>query len=220
MGTSFSPPLARLLAAAALVGLAAGASPASATDFTTYWKEARFDAAVPDASTYTFPTGDGNAEARPYLLGPLGFSTYQHFTHPYLEDDGAYGAGVTYLSMRGIPGVNAAMDTQVDGIYALGFDLGTYDGADTITVTINFGAITVGSFDTIGGAGTSTFFGIVTSDPIQQITFTAKNGTEIDILDFKAGAVSAVPEPASLSFALAGLGMLGVAVRRRKAAQV
>lgn len=213
---AFSRPLAaRIFATVTALGLGLTCSAAFA-DVTTFGSETLFDQAVVGAASYTFPagSGDGSFEARPYIVGPLGFSTYQHFTHPYLQTDGGYGPGVNYLAMIGVPGVNAAIQTQVDGIYALGFNLGTYDGADAITVTYNFGQA-VGTFTTDAGAGSSTFFGIVSTDPIQQISFTTDTGTEIDILNFKTNAISAVPEPASLVLALAGLGVIGIAVRRR-----
>ena len=103
-------------------------------------------------------------------------------------------------------------------MYAVAFDLGTYDGADSITLKMDF-TNTVETFQTTGGAGTSTFIGIVSSQPIEQVSFTAKSGTQIDILDFEAVAVSSVPEPAPLSLAMAGLGFIGFAARRRKARQ-
>ncbi len=213
------PAIAGALAALLTV---CGAANASAT-YTTFTSAAAFNSAVPDATSYGFPTGggdDGELEARPYVVGPLGFSTLQHFTHPYLYDDGGYGAGVPYLAMEGADGVNAAIQPVVDGdLYAVAFDLGTYAGADTITLTMNFHD-TVETFQTTGGVGTSTFIGIISSDPILQISFTAQDSTELDIIDFEVGQITApVPEPASLSMALAGLGLVGFAARRRKAAK-
>ena len=125
-----------------------------------------------------------------------------------------------YLALVGDNGVNAAIEPAVDGnLYAVAFDLGTYAGADTITLTMNY-YDTVETFQTTGGAGTSTFIGIISSDPIEQISFTAQDSTEIDIIDFEAGQVTApVPEPANLSMALAGLGLVGFLARRRKAAK-
>lgn len=204
----------------ALLTLCATANAAST--YSTFTTAAAFDSAVPGATSYGFPSGggdDGELEARPYVVGPLGFSTLQHFTHPYLYDDGGYGAGVPYLAMQGADGVNAAIQPVVDGnLYAVAFDLGTYAGADTITLTMNF-YDTVETFQTSGGVGTSTFIGITSSDPITQISFTAQDGSEIDILDFQVGSITApVPEPATLSMALAGLGLVGFAARRRKTA--
>lgn len=209
------------LLAAALIGLLALSGAANATVYTTFSDAAAFAAAAPGLETYDFPTGDGSVLPRPYVDGPLGFSTTQHFTHPYLENDGAYGAGQTYLALTGVPGVNAAMEPQLaTDMYAVAFDLGTYDGADTITLKMNF-TDTVETFKTTGGAGTSTFIGILSSDPIEQISFTAKDGTQIDILDFTTTAIAApVPEPASASLALAGLGLLAFVGRRRRAASV
>lgn len=207
-----------VLLTAALIGLLAASSTANASTYTTFTDAAAFAAAAPGLETYDFPTGDGSVQSRPYIDGPLGFSTTQHFTHPYLEDDGAYGAGKTYLALTGVPGVNAAMEPVVStDLYAVAFDIGTYDGADSITLKMNFND-TVETFKTSGGAGTSTFIGIVSSDPIEQISFTAKDGTQIDILDFTTIAIAApVPEPAPASLALAGLGLLGVVARRRRA---
>ena len=220
MRTTFSSrPVARSFLAGALLGLLATCGLANASTYTAYSSAAAFNAAVPGLETYGFPAGDDTLEARPYIDGPLGFSSLQHFTHPYLENDGAYGAGQTYLALTGIPGVNAAMQPVAGDLYAVAFDLGTYDGADSVTVTMDF-YNTVETIKTSGGAGVSTFIGIVSSDPIEQISFTAKDGTQIDILDFEAiSTAAAVPEPAPVSMALAGIGLLGFAARRRKAAQ-
>jgi len=211
-----------ILAGAVAALLAASGTANAASTYTTFTTAAAFDSAVPGTTSYGFPTGggdDGELEGRPYVVGPLGFSTMQHTTHPYLYDDGGYGAGLPYLAIEGLgDGVNAAMQPVVDGkLYAVAFDLGTYAGADTLTLKMNF-FDTVGTFQTSGGVGTSTFIGIVSSTPITQISFTATDGSEIDILDFQVGQITApVPEPTTLSMALAGLGLLGFAARRRKA---
>ena len=214
--------IGRPVLAATVVALLAICGTANATTtYETFSTAAAFNSAVPGATNYSFPSGgNGDEEARPYVVGPLGFSTLQHFTHPYLYDDGGYGAGVPYLALVGDNGVNAAIEPAVDGnLYAVAFDLGTYAGADTITLTMNY-YDTVETFQTTGGAGTSTFIGIISSDPIEQISFTAQDSTEIDVIDFDAGQVTApVPEPANLSMALAGLGLVGFLARRRKAAK-
>jgi hypothetical protein len=217
--------LARPVLAGTVAALLAvcGAANAAST-YETFTTAAAFDGAVPGATSYGFPSGGGDdggvEESRPYVVGPLGFSTLQHFTHPFLQDDGGYGVGVPYLAMEGDNGVNAAIQPVVDGnLYAVAFDLGTYAGADTLTLTMNF-YDTVETFQTSGGVGSSTFIGIVSSDPISQISFTAQDGSEIDIIDFQVGQITApVPEPANLSMALAGLGLVGFAARRRKAAK-
>lgn len=196
----------------------------AASTYTTFTSASAFDSAVPGATNYGFPSGggvDGELVDRPYIDGPLGFSTLQHSTRAYLYDDDGYGAGVPYLSLQGVDGVNAAMQPVVSGnLYAVAFDLGTYAGADTITLTMNY-YDTVETFQTSGGVGSTTFIGIVSSDPIVQVSFTAQDGSEIDVIDFQVGQIAApVPEPASVSMALAGLGLLGFASRRRKAAKV
>jgi hypothetical protein len=213
------PVLAGTVAALLAVCGTANAAPT----YTTFTTAAAFNSAAPGATSYGFPTGggdDGMREGRPYIDGPLGFNSQQLFSSEVLYDDGAYGAGLPYVAIEGLsPGVNADIVPEEDGnLYALAFDLGTYAGADTITLTMDY-ETTVETFQTTSGAGTSTFIGIVSSDPIVDVSFTAQDGTEIDILDFEVGHITApVPEPASVSMALAGLGLVGFAARRRKGA--
>ena len=110
--TSLCRSVVPLLLAAAVLGHPAVGRAANPPTYTTFTTAAAFAAAAPGLETYGFPVANGTEQLRPYIDGPLGFSTTQHFTHPYLEDDGAYGPGQTYLALTGIPGVNAAMSRR------------------------------------------------------------------------------------------------------------
>lgn len=187
----------------------------------TYSNPAAFQAAAPDAASYSFPYPTTNDFVdRPYVDGPLGFSTFDHFTHLFLENDWVYGAEFPYLSTVQPFGfaVTSAIEPQEFGtVFSLGFDLATRNGADIVSVSINFQPMQpFTSFTTPGGAPNTVFFGITDTDPIDQITFATSTGSEIDILDFYAGG-AAVPEPST--WAMLGLGFVGASVvvlRRRR----
>ena len=71
------------------------------------------------------------------------------------------------------------------------------------------------SFTTLGGAPNTVFFGITDTDPINQITFTTANGSEIDILDFYAGG-DAVPEPSTWVMVSLSSMNIGIVILRRR----
>ena len=183
----------------------------------TYLDPSQYEAAAPGVTNYSFPDPTGNDPlTRPYIDGPLGFSTTEHQTRLYLEDDPAYG-GSSYLETINpyLGPVNAAVQPQVSNIYDVSFDLATRNGADTVSVSVNFQAVT--SFTTVGGAPNTTFIGITDTVPIQQVSFTLSNGDEIDLLDFSAGTMAPVPEPSTYAWVGAALAGGGFLYRRRRA---
>ncbi len=199
------------------VGLLAFVGANAPATVVTYSALNDFQAAAPGTSEFFFPAPTGSGpEPRPYIDGPLGFSTTQGATtRPYLRNDGAYGAGVNYLAtinnFGGFANLAIQPQAQAGSLYALAFDLGTFHGADTITLGVNL--VTIGTFTIGGGAPTTVFIGITDTDPIRQVTFTTATGTEIDTLDFRA-----VPEPST--YALMGVVLAGgcFLYRRRMAA--
>lgn len=204
-------------------GLLASSGTSARADVVTYSTLSDFQAAAPNAASYSFPYPDTNDYVlRPYVDGPLGFSTFDHFTRLFLENDWVYGPEFPYLSTINPFGgtVTSAIQPQEPGtIFSLGFDLATRNGADIVSVSINFQPTQpFTSFTTPGGGPNSVFFGITDTDPINQITFTTSNGSEIDILDFYAGT-AAVPEPSTYAWVGAALvGGLFLRHRRRTAA--
>ena len=207
-----------VVGAVAWAVLSAGTRPARAA-YSFYSDLAAFTAATTNATTYVFTggTNPGTVEARPYVLGPLGFSTFGRTTRPYLTADGLYGADVTYLDTFG-PGTSLVIQPQTGNtIYALGFDLGTPDGATTSTVAMDFvPANILYTFPTSGVAGTTTFFGVVSTSPIGQVSLALPAGNvHYDTVRFYTA--SAVPEPTTTAgVTVVAMGLLGRHRRRAR----
>ena len=108
------------LLGAGLFALTGGSARATVV---TYSDAAAFQAAAPGATAYSFPYPTTNDFVdRPYIDGPLGFSTFDHFTHLFLENDWVYGPELPYLSTIQPFGyaVTSAIEPQTpDSIFSL-----------------------------------------------------------------------------------------------------
>lgn len=124
-------------------------------------------------------------------------------------------AGTYFLA--GEPGDHggSATVTFMDGVSSVSFDWGSPDGWNTLLVTLSDSSTAAFSASQLGlGSGYS------------YVDFSAAGGLSIKSLTFEATQpafeaanfkVSVVPEPANVALLLAGLGMVGLMARRRRA---
>lgn len=215
MSFAFLRPAALRSLTAALFGgaLALASASSQATTYTVYTDYASFAAAVSSLTLHQFPDGGGAAVSRPYTLDDYTVGTTSRVSTFKLMNDGAFGAGQTYLSDYTLATPTLGVTPPDTSVYAMGFTLGTLQGADDLTLKLNYYDVlqTVHS----DGGGSTIFVGVIASDPIVQALFTASSTHEIDLLNFYSAEVAAVPEPASaLLFAAGGLAL--VARRRRQ----
>ena len=167
---------------------------------TVYTDKAAFQAAT-GAVEYDFSSSDDGANGPSYTLGPVNFSTPDHF---YRYDDG-YGA--PYLGGYGSP------ITISSAASALGFDFGSWGESQTVTYSI--GDFT-GTFSAPPPNDT-TFIGFVGTGPL---TINLSNASELDTIRAYVGEGNAVPEPASWALMVGGFGLVGGAMRSRRKAAV
>ena len=204
-------PAARLaltaIAAASLLLALPGRARAQAM---AYNDPADFNAAAPGLTTYTFPsTGGANIiENGSYTEEPITFSgveihldgdgDYEPTASEYLQEDG----GLETLTLSG---------TQT----AVSLTIGTFEGPDTVNVSVN--GVFVTSVNSGGRQPATSFVGLTDSVPITSITlddFTTP-GNEIDVTGFQA-----VPEPGTWALLGVGVAVVATAVRRGRAVRV
>jgi hypothetical protein len=142
----------------------------------------------------------------PYTVGDLTFSS---------GDNLVVGTGSGYSPVKNVLAYNgwSPMPGTIGGSHNLfGFDLGYLGSQSDITISLS---TNVGSYSFIvqspASAGES-FTGFSLASAMGA-------GSAPVITDVQLGTVSAVPEPETLAMMLAGMGLMGAVVRRRKAQQ-
>lgn len=152
--------------------------------------------------------------------GAYGFNT--PFPTDYLDLTGYYGS-------TGDSGVAQSIATEVGGVYTLSFYLGAHPDNVPISVNVSAGAesalisdpltsgITAGN--TLWTQETFNFTATSTSTLLSIIgNNSGQDFIGLDNVSISGGPVTAaVPEPASWAMMLAGFGVIGGAMRRRRA---
>lgn len=166
-----------------------------------------------DAHTFSFPAG-GVSYGASYSQDGVTFSGANYIPDfPFIggANDGAYGAGVSYLAGNYSDGVSTdatrAFNISFDGP-VLALMLSSYNGPQTISFV--FDGVTYNDF-TIAGRGATTFLGLDIGRP-GNLSLTLNSSTEIDVLGFQ----TSVPEPAAWVMMILGFGLVGGVLRRQR----
>lgn len=186
--------------------------------------------------TTAFLTLDNLGETRPtpFSIGPLEITgatptSAYYFSGPQAGHPGSYGDvnGSAWLQMR-LDWSNWVTWTSASSFQLIGFDLRPYfdstgldDAGETIFYETDTGEN--GAF-TLPDSNTSVFLGLMFNAPVHSVTFSSGHDFDnaaswfgVDNVHIFQSA-TAVPEPASLALLIGGLGIVGVAARRRNAA--
>jgi hypothetical protein len=192
----------------------------SAGAVTEYTSLASWTAGVNHVSAYQFSGATGElAPFNSVVFGPGTFTTGQGFG--VIFNDGQYGSGVQYIADNPqafgggpqTPSVIATFGASAD-VTALAFTLGANSLASTIDISVNGSALAPVA---VSAAFPTTFFAVTdTSGPITNITFSALNNIEMDVINSyaSASAVAAAPEidaasgTSALALLLGGLAMI------------
>lgn len=151
------------------------------------------------------------------------------------------------FTVAGVNFDNAGADFVIDGGFFNNGYFGSqpyYSGQANVLTTISFAGtsafgIVFGNYTSDGGAlsftlsdgsvfnasfpaqrGNTGFFGFTSATPITSISVNNQSGgaNVFDVVSFSVGAAGVVPEPESWALLIAGFGLTGAAMRRRRSA--
>jgi hypothetical protein len=158
---------------------------------------------------------NGTARTAVYDTG-TGLDYYYQFTNNASSQNGIERFSAYDFSLLGASAVNVYQTSAAFGIFAAGTEFS--DGADrTAAGVIGFSFIPNGQSKV--NPGTTSFTQIIRTDARN---YTAGNFGLLDGIGDNAkgfGVAAPVPEPETYAMLLAGLGMVGTIIRRRKAKQ-
>lgn len=193
---------------------------------TEYTDASSFAAVATESVDYNFegiaPIGSYIYSVTGFTAGGVSFLASSSGSASFVIDGttgyGNYGASFFSGQSSDTPNGNVVTITT-PGVTAFGFNYGSYVNAgDPFSVAINGGpAYTLNLPDTLSTTG---FVGFVSSDLINSITinnYTPRLNNSFDITRFSVQTAAPVPEPETYAMMMAGLSLLAVVTRRRKA---
>ncbi|GHF87626.1 PEP-CTERM sorting domain-containing protein [Thalassotalea marina] len=190
---------------------------ANAGIITVYDNEADFLAATSISNSYNFD-GDATSNFTDMDFGDFSITADGFDIETSISNSSSYFNSNHLDFYTECCNVPDTMKINFDfGISAFGFDFSNEDPTSDFTV------ITIdGNSYNVGTSGSAGFFGFTATGPISSVTFNddagnggANTSTKYDNFIFTRADSVSVPEPTSI--AILGLGVLGLALRRRKA---
>jgi hypothetical protein len=204
-----------LIAALASTVLAGGAN--AATFFTD---AGAFGAATSGLTNSAFasiaPSGNF-ATAPSYTLAGV---TFDNANTDFLINGSFFGTNQPYGGATFYSGQFGALTTiSFAGATAFGIVYGSYNNAGSpISFTLSDNSVFTTTMP--GTVRSLAFFGFTSTTPITSITVNNQfSGSQVfDVVSLSIGSAAVVPEPQSWALLIAGFGLVGAAMRRRRAA--
>jgi len=235
-----------LLAIAGAFGAVAGS--AHALSFTFYSTKASFDAATTTSVIEDFegvPSASTNTPLAGFARNGVTYTPFagSPFANVWIAgppvDYTNFGADVPLVGSSQITSnvmvANGDEDIQADFVaphFAIGFD-SYFNGLGPWTVQVlGLGGVSLASFSTSDGNDPATgladlgYFGVLSDTPLWGFRFTSTLGGRLNtgfdniaVGDPRTPRDTSIPEPAAWSLMIAGFGLAGASLRRRRAAQ-